>query len=98
MAAADVEQPAARDVRGDQVEQAVRGRAPAGLLVEVRVVAHLAVEVVQRRAGRQHRLLDGPALAAREQVAVPPDRVRGRRERGGRQRGAVAAHPQLELS
>ena len=78
--AADVEQPPARPVRADQVEQAVRGRAPAHLLGEVVVVAHLAVEVVQRVAGRQDRLLDRPALEAAQQVAVLAD-ARARRAR-----------------
>ena len=98
MPAADVEQAPLGDVRADQVEQAVRGRAAARLLAEVVVVAHVAVEVVQLRALGQERLLDGPALDAGEQVAVPADGVGGRRQRRGRHGHAFALHLQLEIA
>jgi len=79
-------------VRAHEVEQAVRGRAPAHLLGQIVVVAHLAVEVVQRVALGQDRLLDGPALEAAQQVAVLADRMGGGREGGSRRRGITAPH------
>ena len=97
MAAADVEQAPARAVGADEVEQAVRGRAPALLLGQVLVVAHLAVELVQRVALREHGLLDRPALAALEQVAVLARDVRGRREMGSRKGRTVAPQSELEF-
>ena len=70
VAAADVEQPPARRRERPIRSSRRRGRRAApGLLGEVGVVAHVAVEVVQLRARRQHGLLDGAALGAREQVA-----------------------------
>ena len=81
--AADVEQPPAGDLGADQVEQARGGGAPPGLLAEVGVVAHLAVELVQLVAGGQQRLLHGAALHAGEQVAVSAGLVQRGRERLG---------------
>ena len=97
VAAADVEQAPARAVGADEVEQAVRGRAPALLLRQVLVVAHVAVELVQRVALREHGLLDRPALAALEQVAVLARDVRGRREMGSRKGRTVSPHSELEF-
>ena len=74
--AADVEQAPGGDLLGDQVEQVAGGGAAPGLLAQVGVVAHVAVERVQLVAGRQQRLLHGAALHAREQVAVAAGLVR----------------------
>ena len=79
MPAADVEQAPGGDLRADEVEQVRGGGAAPGLLAEVGVVAHAAVEVVQLVAAGQQRLLHGAALDARQQVAVAAGLVpRGR--------------------
>ena len=80
MPAADVEQASSGDLRGDQIEQMGGGRAAPGLLAEVGIVAHVAVERVQLVAGGQERLLDRPALDAGQQIAVAPGLVQGGRE------------------
>ena len=59
-AAADVEQPPGRDEAADEVEQAAVRRPAPGLLAEVRLVGHVAVEVVEGRALRQDGLLTDP--------------------------------------
>jgi hypothetical protein len=64
--AAHVEQPPGGHVAPDQVEQAARGGAASGLLVEVSLVVHAAVEVVQIRPRGQRRLLHGAAITAHE--------------------------------
>jgi hypothetical protein len=46
VAAAHVEERARRHVPADQIQEPARGGAPAGLLAEVRLVLHLAVELV----------------------------------------------------
>jgi hypothetical protein len=68
--AADVEQPPRRDLGADEVEQVPGGGAAPGLLAQVGVVAHVAVELVQLVAGGQQRLLHRAAFHARQQVAV----------------------------
>jgi hypothetical protein len=96
VAAADVEQPARRDVPPDQVQQPPRGRAPAGLLVQIGLVPHVTVEGVQVGARRQARLLDGAAVHAREQVTVLAGPVVAGREVGRRRRSATAGVAELE--
>ena len=83
VAAADVEHPPARRVALDRVEQAPRRAAAAGLLGQVGVVAHLAVEVVQLGAAGEVGLLDRPAARARVEVAVAADGVAAGGERVG---------------
>ena len=79
--AADVEEPSRGHVLGDELEEAARGRATAGLLGQVRAVARLAVQRVQLLAGRQRRLLDGAALVADEEIPVQAQLVARGRER-----------------
>ena len=68
--AADVEQAPAATCAAIRSSRRAGGGAPPALLAEIGVVAHLAVELVQRVARRQQRLLDGAALHARQQIAV----------------------------
>ena len=96
MAAADVERAPARHVLGHEREQGLCRGPPPVLLGEVGVVAHVAVEVVQRRARGQRGLLDRPAFHAGQQVAVAPGLVRRRRERLGRDDAVVAGHVQAQ--
>src|SRR4051812_29003456 len=70
MAAADVEEAAARRSPGDRVEDPVGRRPAAPLLLEVVLVAHVAVEVEQRVALREARLRDRPAARALVEIAV----------------------------
>ena len=75
------------------------GGAAPGLLAQVGVVAHVAVELVQLVAGRQQRLLHGAALHARQQVAVAAGLV-ARGGEGLRQRGVPvgAGDAQAEIA
>lgn len=91
--AAHVEQTPRRHVAADQVEQAARGGPPAGLLIEVGLVLHAPVELVQVGPLRQRGLVHGAAMTADEQVAVLTWTVVGGREMlglGGRSRAPEA--------
>ena len=99
MPAADVEQAPRRDLGADEVEQVRGGGAAPGLLAQVGVVAHVAVELVQLVAGRQQRLLHRAALHARQQVAVAAGLVARGREGVRQRRVAVGAgHAQAEIA
>ena len=80
VAAADLEHPPARGVALDRVEQAPGGDAAPGLLGQVGVVAHVAVEVVELGAGGEVGLLDRPAALAGVEVGVAADAVAAGRE------------------
>ena len=97
--AADVEQAPGGDLGADEVEQVAGGGAAPGLLAEVGVVAHVAVELVQLVAARQQRLLHGAALDARQQVAVAAGLV-ARGGEGLRHRGVPvgAGDAQAEIA
>jgi hypothetical protein len=68
MPAADIEKPSCRHLGANDVEHAGR-RAPApGLLLQIGVVTHLAIEVGEVRLLSKHGLLQGPALSAGKDV------------------------------
>src|SRR5687768_2159091 len=83
---------------GDEVQQPARGRPAARLLLQVGVVAHVAVERVEVVAGRQARLLDGAALDAFEKVAVLARAVVAGRQVGGPEAAAATAMAQLQTA
>ena len=94
--AADVEQLAGRHVAPDQVEQPPRALAPAGLLAQVVVVGHPAVEPGQLVAARKRRLMDDSAVQAGVEIAVLAGVVVGRSHQLRGQRRGSARLAQLE--
>ena len=94
--AADVEQLAGGHVAPDQVEQPPRALAPAGLLAQVVVVGHPAVEPGQLVAARNRRLMDDSAVQAGVQIAVLAGVVVGRSHQLRGQRRGSARLAQLE--
>jgi hypothetical protein len=98
VAAAHVEQPPAGDVLAHEVQEPRGGGAPPGLLAEVLLVGHVAVEVDELPAAGQRRLLDRAAVRAGEEVAVPARLVLGRREGGGGDRRRVSRHGRAKIA
>ena len=97
VSAAHVQQASARHERGDVVEQPRRGRAPAGLLAEVLLVGHVAVELDELVVAGQLGLLDRAAVRAREEVAVAARLVLGGRQGVRRQGGEPAGDRRAEV-